>query len=295
MCLKPLITYGKYVFLNNVGTKIIFGTDAVIIGIFMEASAITFYAIPGTLINMFRNLVSSVSWVMNPMFSELEANNEMDRLKAMFGKMTKLSFLMGLPVGVVYLIMGKNFIILWMGEGYGEGSALVLTILTIGTLFTIWENIINSVLFGISRHHIIAWLRAVEAVVKIVLCILFIKMWGIVGVALANTLSHILFMGVILPLLVCRDLNMPIGTYVRESIIHPIVSCLPFALCCYFLNVYLPATNLAVFFLSVAFIMPVFICSAWYVSFTRPERVEYAQMICRYAPRLSALCRQKIR
>lgn len=289
--LKPLINYGKYVLLNNVGMKVIFGADAVLIGIFMQASAITFYAIPGTLINMLRNLVSSATWVMNPLFSELEAKNETGRLKTIFAKTTKLSFLIGLPVGIVYVFMGKNFISLWMGKDYGETSALVLVILTLGTLFTIWENIINSVLFGISRHHIIAWLRLVEAAIKIALCILFIKIWGIVGVALGNALSHMLLMGVILPMVVCRELNISISGYVRNSIVSPIVSSLPFALCCYLLNTYSPAKNITIFFLSVAAIMPVFILSAWYISFTRTERVEYAHKICQYAPLLRALSR----
>jgi O-antigen/teichoic acid export membrane protein len=294
MRFRLLINYGKYVFLNNIGEKIIFGTDVVIIGIFMQASAITFYSIPGTLINMLRSIISSAAWVMNPLFSALEANNEMERLKAIFKKATKMSLLMGLPIGIVYLFMGKSFISLWMGKGYGEGSVLVLIILTLGTLFTIWENLIGSVLYGISRHHIIAWLRAAEATIKIVLCIVFVKMWGIVGVALGSTLPHMLFMGLILPVFVCRILNISFVTYVRESIIPPFVSSIPFALCCYYLETYFPATNLFVFFFWISVIMPVFMASAWYFALTGQEREMCAQIMYRYIPYLRAAGRQRI-
>lgn len=290
-----LINYGKYVLLNNVGAKVIFGSDAVIIGIFLEVSSITFYAIAGTLINMLRNLVSSATWVMNPLFSQLEASNEMGRVKDIFMRATKLSLLLGLPVGIVYLFMGENFITLWIGKGYGEGSAWVLIILTVGTLFTTWEHIVGSVLFGTSRHHIIAWLRILEAGAKILLCVLFIKIWGIEGVALGAALSHLLFMGVILPVFVCREMNISINTYAQESILPPIVSSVPFALCCYFVNLHLPASNMPLFFLWIAVLMPVFMLSAWYVAFSRQERDEYTHLVWRFVPCLRAFGRQRTR
>jgi O-antigen/teichoic acid export membrane protein len=294
MSFKPFVHYGKYVFLNNFGEKIITGTDGLIIGMFMQVSAITFYAIPATLVNMLKNLLSSAAWVMNPLFSELEANDEMDKVKEMFAKATKLSFLIGLPIGIVYLFMGKNFISLWMGKGYGEDSALVLILLTLGTLFTISERIIGSVLYGISHHHIIAWLRIIEAVSTILLCIIFVKLWGIVGVAFANSISHILFMGVILPIVVCRDLDVSMVTYMRQSIFPPIISSLPFALCCFLLNLYMPAKNLIVFFLWVASIMPIFLACSWYGAFTKSERGTYGKIAFNYFPALRLISRKSI-
>lgn len=284
MRFKVFFNYGKYVLLNNISEKIVYGADAIIIGIFLPIATITFYAIPGSLINIMRNLVSSVTWVLNPLFSDLESKNDMAGVKSILSKATKFSFLVGLPVGIVYLFMGKTFISLWMGKEYGEGSALVLIILTLATLFSLLSLMINSVLYGLSRHHIMAWLRVSEAAAKIVLCIIFIKMWGIVGVALGTSLAHILFMGVVLPLVTCKNLGISIGTYVGESILPPLVSSIPFALCCYFLNSYLPPQHLSTFFLWIVSIVPVFIICAWYGTFTKAERKIYAERACAYVP-----------
>jgi O-antigen/teichoic acid export membrane protein len=282
--IKLFINYGKYVFLNNIGSKIVTGTDGLIIAIFMHVSAITFYAIPATLVNMLKNILSSATSVMNPLFSELEATNNMGKIKTIFTSATKLSFLMALPVGIVYLFMGKNFISLWMGESYGPRSFSVLIILTLGTLFTVWENVINSLLYGISHHHIIAWLRSLEAATIIVLCISFIKTWGIVGVALGNTLPHMLFIGIILPIMACRDLKISTSTYVLQSILPPIASSLPFALCCYVVNLYMPAKHITTFFLHITLIMPVFLACSWYMAFTKAERKTYAKIVLSYIP-----------
>lgn len=284
MRFKVFFDYGKYVLLNNISEKIVYGADAIIIGIFLPVTMITFYAIAGSLINIMRNLVSSVTWVLNPLFSELESRNDMAGVKSILSKATRFSFLVGLPVGIVYIFMGKTFISLWMGKEYGEGSALVLIILTLATLFSLLSLMINSVLYGLSRHHIMAWSRVAEAVSKIVLCIIFIKIWGIVGVALGTGLAHILFLGVVLPLVTCRNLGISIGAYVGESILPPLVSSIPFALCCYLLNSHLPPQHLSTFFLWIALILPVFFVCAWYGAFTKTERKLFGERICAYVP-----------
>ncbi len=294
MRFRLLLNYGRYVLLNNIGAKIIYGADAMIIGIFLPVAAITFYAIPGTLINMLRNLVSSVTWVLNPMFSELESENNMAGVRSTLFSATKFSFLVGLPIGIVYLFMGETFISLWMGKAYGEGSASVLIILTLATLFGLLNFVMNGVLYGLSRHHIIAWLRVGEAAVKIILCIIFVRMWGIVGVAVGTGLAHILLMGVILPFVTCRDFNISMVAYVKESILPAVISIIPFALCCYLLDSYFPAKNLAIFFLWLASILPVFLVCAWYVAFTKIERKTYAEMAYIYIPALRLITRKGI-
>ena len=294
MQFRPLINYGKYVFMNNIASKVVFGTDVLIIGIFLPISAITFYSIPSLLVNYMRNLVLTATWALNPLISELESIGEVKKIKITLARGTKFSLLVGLPIGTVFLIMGKNFISLWMGREYGEATALVLTILTVGTLAALGNHVINSVLYGLSRHNIIANVRIAEAAVNIVLTVIFVQLWGIVGVALGMAVAHVIFMGVVLPILVCRYFALPIGQYVNECLIPPIISNIPFAVCCYFINTTFPATNLFIFFLWVASLLPVFIISAWFISFSRDEKAQYTKMICEYAPFLRVFSRTKI-
>jgi O-antigen/teichoic acid export membrane protein len=291
---KKLINYGKYVFLNNIGLKVVQGSSVLMIGIFLPVSAITIFAIPSQLINYMGNLVSTAMGVLNPLISELESQRDMVKIRTTLVRGTKFSLLVGLPVGLVYLIMGKSFISLWMGKEYGEGGAQVLIILTAATLVALAHHVMGNVLLGMSRHKIVAYVHIAEAVVNIIMTVIFIKMWGLVGAALGMAIAHVILNGVVLPVLVCRSLDFPIGQYAKESIIPPILSGLPFAVCCYFIHNIFPASNLIVFFLWVVSIMPIFILSAWYISFTRTERKEYAQMIYRFAPFLKSLSRQRI-
>jgi O-antigen/teichoic acid export membrane protein len=204
-------------------------------------------------------------------------------IKTAMVRVTKLSLLLAAPISVVFLIMGENFISLWVGNDYGERTVLVLSILTIGSSVAIGHLAINSILYGLSRHNIIAYVRIAEAAVNIILTVMFIKYWGIVGVALGMAVSHILFMAIVLPVLTCIKIFLPIWDYMKESIILPLLSCIPFAICCYFVQKIVPATNLIMFFFSVASILPVYMVSAWFISFSNAEKQLYGRLISQYA------------
>lgn len=289
-----LIKYGKYVLLNNIASKVVFGSDAVIIGFFLPVSAITYYAIPNQLVNYMRTLVQSATWVLNPWVSELESKGDMEKIKLTLVRGSKFSFLLGLPVSLVFLFLGENFISLWMGIEYGEGTAIVFAILTIGAILGVGHLIINSLLYGLSLHNIIAYVRVVEAVVNILVSVICIKTWGIIGVAFGSAVSHISCMGIILPIFVCKKLSFPLIQYAKESIVFPMLASIPFAICCFVVSRFFPAQNLVIFFSWVTFLMPVFIISVWLLCFSKPEKEEYTQMIRRYIPCSGFLSRRRI-
>ena len=69
-----LLNYGKYVLLANIGDKIVFATDAMVIGMFLPIAALTPYAIAGTLIHSMRSVVKAMASVFNPLTSSLRAH-----------------------------------------------------------------------------------------------------------------------------------------------------------------------------------------------------------------------------
>ena len=52
----------QYVLLANIGDKVVFATDAIIIGMFLPIAALTPYAIAGTLIESMRSVVKAMAW-----------------------------------------------------------------------------------------------------------------------------------------------------------------------------------------------------------------------------------------
>jgi O-antigen/teichoic acid export membrane protein len=73
---QKLFNYGKYVLLANIGDKVVFATDAIVIGIFLPIASLTPYAIAGTLISHMRSVVMAMASIFNPLTSHLRAGGD---------------------------------------------------------------------------------------------------------------------------------------------------------------------------------------------------------------------------
>ena len=72
--LKLIFSLSFYVFLLQISFNLIFYTDFIVIGAFLSAGLVTFFAIAGNLMNYSRALISGISTTMTPRASALEVS-----------------------------------------------------------------------------------------------------------------------------------------------------------------------------------------------------------------------------
>jgi O-antigen/teichoic acid export membrane protein len=276
---KKLFNYSFFVLINNLSQKAMFASAAVIIGIFLPAAQVTFFAIAGNLIEYLRKLSRVTSQIFNPLASELEAKNDYERLKVLLIDSSKLSLLTGLPICIVYIIAGADFIGLWMGEEYSKLSGSVLIVLSVSQITSLPHHAISNILYGISKHHITAYLRVFEAIANVTISVILVQSIGIIGVAYGTAIPHILVTTFILPVVISKIIGLNVFEYLYKSYLLPIVAVIPFTLVCNYVNTEYPADNLAKFFINIILTLPIFFVSAWYISFSKEERIKYMKYI----------------
>lgn len=229
---KELFGFGLYRFLWIISNQVIFYTDSVVIGMFLNVSAITYYAIAGSLINYARNLVSFPTDTFFPATSRLHAKNDMAGLRELQILGSKIDVLIGLPLCVGLLFFGKQFISLWMGKEYAS-SWHILAVLIIPQFTSMSQYISGLTLLGMGRHKILAYLAMAEAFTNLVLSIILIRQFGVIGVAWGTAIPHLISTAVIIPLYTLRALELDPAEYFRQAYLRPVLCALPFALICY--------------------------------------------------------------
>lgn len=282
--LKNLGNYSFFVLINNLAQKAIFSSDALIIGMFMPAAAVTYYAIAGNLIEYLRRLSNVTAEVLNPLTSELSSLNQHEKIRRVLVQGSKLALLVGLPIATVYIFLGREFIGLWMGEKYGPLAGDVLVVLALGQILSFPHYTMNSLLYGMSRHHIIALWRIFEAVVNVVLSIVLVQYYGIIGVAIATVIPHLIVVVVVLPWQISRIVGMSLGDYVRSAYVRPLLAVAPFALLCDWAAHNVHPESLLAFFSQVALLMPIYLLSAWGIAFNRSDRRYYWSILAPVIP-----------
>jgi O-antigen/teichoic acid export membrane protein len=279
-----LLHYGKYVLIANVGDKIVFATDSIVIGMFLPISALTFYAIGGSLIEQLRGFIASMGAIFNPLSSSLEARKESSTLSSVFISGAKGAMAIGLPVCLGFIFLGRTFIDLWMGPEYGPSAGAVLAVLTVGHLLGLPYYTIAGVLYGLGRHRVVAITRVIEGAANLALSIVLVRRLGLVGVAIGTVIPHILVVGLVLPWTIPRYLNVSMREYYVSVYGRPLVSAVPFALACWAIAARVQPQNLWMFALAVAAALLVYVIPCWLIALTPVERGRFLAVLRRFVP-----------
>jgi O-antigen/teichoic acid export membrane protein len=224
--LRQVASYGSVTFMIIVAARLRFKTDAIIIGTFLSAAAITHFTIGARLVDYAAEVVSSMAQIFTPMSSHFHATGNYDQLRKIFVAGNRACALIMFPMTVAFVVMGKSVIEAWVGPRY-VSSYVILLIVLIPSTFYEAQSTSNRILFGMSLHKSLAYVVLMEGIANVILSIVLVRPLGIVGDALGTAIPLLCTSLFFLPRHVCRQLNIPIRKFLVDAYFFPVILCLP--------------------------------------------------------------------
>jgi len=248
---REVAHYGAVTFMILVAARLRFKTDAVIIGGFLSAAAITFFSIAGRLVDYSTEVVNSLAQIFTPMSSEFHSTGDHAALRRVFILGNRACALTMFPISVALIILGKSVITVWVGSRYVSSYNVLLILLIPSTLYYA-QATSTRILFGMSRHRVLAIVALIEGVANVTLSIALVRPLGIVGDAIGTAIPLLCTSVFFLPRHLCRQLDVPLGKFLREAYLLPGLLCIPLALTLMVMQRLLYAQNYWQLFLHVA-------------------------------------------
>ena len=225
--LKKLISFGGYFQLGRVANTVALSSDNIVIAGSMNAGDVTPYTFTSKLPIIFSvTLASKLPIAIFPAMTEMFANNEFEKLKQTYKRLTFFAVRLAFLGGALMFIANPQFVKLWVGlENYG-GDFLNFVFVLWALFDTVYRGT-TAVVYasGDLKEWTIA--SSIEAVLNIVLSLVLVSPFGLAGVALGTLISKLLTTGFYMPYWVCRKLNMSIIYLIKKSIINPLVRSIP--------------------------------------------------------------------
>lgn len=222
----PLLHFGVHRFITIVANQLIFYSNSIVIATFLGAGAITYFAIAASIINYGRNVVSMVTDTLAPSAIRMDAREDLAGLHRLLITGTMIALMIAMPICLGFIFLGKQFITLWVGKEYAS-SALFLIILAIPQFTSMSQYAAVVILSGMAKHHALAYIALAEGIVNLTLSIVLIRKFGLVGVALATMVPHLISTGIIVPFYTLRTMKLPVGEYLRKAFLRPALCALP--------------------------------------------------------------------
>ncbi|HEX7962840.1 MAG TPA: oligosaccharide flippase family protein [Terriglobales bacterium] len=257
--LRSLWTYSSYAFIINITVQIIYYTDNLVVGAFVSAAAVAVYAIGGGIVEILRNINSSLTATFAPVASNFEAHRQYDRLRQLLRQGTRCSLLITLPIATALYFRGSTFIGLWMGAQYAVPSGRIIKILLLAQMFAIANATAGNIVYGLDKHkRVVPWACA-EAACNLLFSILLVHRIGVEGVAwgtvIASWIVHLVFW----PYYISRILSISVIGHIWQTWIRSGIAAIPFAIACYVTDRLFGPSNLLQFFVQILAILPLFL------------------------------------
>lgn len=147
----------------------------------------------------------AVSKPFQPLVAALYVKGEKNRLQRIVTKWTRVAFVISIPLALVFMGWGDQFLRVF-GAEFAQGH-LALSILSVGRIICIGTGMVALLLNMSGHERESAICFGAGALLNIVLGVLLIPGWGIVGAAVAESCSMV-FLSVFLVFRVCKRLGI---------------------------------------------------------------------------------------
>lgn len=224
---RQIANYSGTTFLIIVAGRLRFKTDAMVIGTFVSATAITYFTIGSRLVDYASEVVSSLAQIFVPMSSQSQATGDLDGLRKIFVVGNRACAFLIFPIAVVLVFLGKALIETWMGFKYVAASYPVMLVLLVPYTLMLAQSASGRTLWGMAKHKTWAKVVLAEGVANLILSIALVRPYGIIGDAIGTAIPLTCSMVFFLPRHLCRLLGIPLRTYLYRAFLLPLLLCIP--------------------------------------------------------------------
>jgi O-antigen/teichoic acid export membrane protein len=189
---KTVLSFSASMFIIDVSYSLQTKIDEIIVGVFLPVSLVSPYSIARRLSGVPQLVAERFLSAFLPLSSQLEAEGEFDRLRALYVVGTRITLAICLPLSVTVIVLAGPLLTLWVGREYAQYAPIVI-ILTLASMLEVssWPG--GTILQGIARHQGFAVTSLCAALANLALSILLVRRFGLVGVAAGTLLPIALF------------------------------------------------------------------------------------------------------
>ncbi len=190
-------------------------TDQLILGSVFGTGVTTEYSIGAQINSMYISVSCVLGGMLLPSVTKIISKGNDTEVSSFFAKIGRIqSYLVACMLfGVI--AFGREFIFLIAGEGY-ELSYYVAILLMCPYAIDLIQTCGGSIMQAKNKYGYRAVIMFVAAILNVALTLLFVKIIGAVGAALATTVTIIISNGVILNVIYHKKMNLHIGEFFKQ-------------------------------------------------------------------------------
>lgn len=222
---KVCMTFAGATVLQALINQVNMHVDGIILGIMTSAEIVTLYSIALTIYASFSSLVDVFGSLYAPKANKLVAKGATpEQLTDMVIAPGRLQFLVAGVITIGFVLFGKNFICIWVGEDFLPAYVITL-ILIIPVIIPLIENASIAILDALLRRMVRSMILGGMAIANIIISVILVRRMGYIGAAIGTASSVVLGDIIVMNIYLYKVVHLNIGRMFRE-IFRGLLPCL---------------------------------------------------------------------
>lgn len=213
---KEIFGYSFFIFLNMIVDKIYWGTDQLILGVVSGTTMVSIYAIGSQLSTYYMTFSTAISGVFLPRVTQMITRKAHENeISELFIKIGRIQYFILAFIMCGFIIVGKDFIRIWAGDGY-ESSYYIALVVMIPLTIPLIQNLGITILQAKNMHQFRSNLYIVIALFNAIISIPLAKILGGFGCALVSGVCFFIGNGIIMNIYYYKKVNIDIPRFWKE-------------------------------------------------------------------------------
>ena len=226
---RQLFGFSAYSFLSRLAALTYAHADRLLISARVGVAALSYFAVPSTLVNRVMSLVFRLSGVMLPHASALAAAGREDDLRRHYLLASRYLFFLNGAIALTLAILAHPILATWLSAEFARNGAVVMALIALALWLDSLTNLPSLLNDGLGHPKVTGLFAVSRAVLGLLLIAVGIDLAGIAGAAAGHLLAS--FVMTSLFLLWVHGRTVPVGLLevARQAYCAPLAALLPVA------------------------------------------------------------------
>lgn len=277
--LREIFGFSFWTTLMIVAQRFILNITPTVLGAFAGSVQISLFSVAMAIEGYTWTFANALNGLFLPKVTRItiRSNNshEIENLMIKVGRIQLM--LVGLLI-IGFIIMGKEFMILWMGESFSV-SYYVTILLILPCIITLTQDIANTTLVALNKIRYRAYAYITVAVISFSLSVVLSRKWGAIGSGIAifigNVIGHVILMNIVYN----KVLKINIFRFFKENHIKMCVPLILFAVVASILQYFFPAKSMFLFLVKVCILCVIYFILMWNTALNDYEKNLFSELL----------------
>lgn len=256
--LKKILRFNAYTFIYQITLTVLLLSDRVIIGFLFPLAYLTYYSVAYRTQEYMFSYLFKISSITFPLTSELDAKEDLEKLKELHLKATKYFSIIVFFIFVIIFFFIDSFLQIWLGPGF-ELSAFLTKLLCFGFAINYLGITANSYLLGSGNVKILTGVIVICAAVTFLSYFILGVYFELIGITVAVLIYYVTSSPIQIGI-VNKKLGVKFKTFFKSSIILPLLNSIVIFGIAFLLTLIFPPNNLIIMAIEVILCGGIYAC-----------------------------------